>query len=1255
MVGLAFNCIAYSPITLTIMQLRELLSIPRSGKILKSCAIIREGSITKYCSSLLRKSTDASILEFSHFSVLEFLAGKLSEASDLEEFHVSKSRAEVLMAIEYLKYIQLDNFKGLPSTPAEILKYVNERNRTFVLYPVATRYWPMCARRHYEDLRVINLAKALFSSDKTSTFTIWALNYGLQLDMMVKLAGERLVQLVIHPTFTPLHLAAALELPDICRHLLDQNLNPNLKSPAGNPMQCAVQGLQTFCVNWIEEDDYDAGPAHIIENESNLTGVGDTIDCLQKAGATLRFKCCEPFWGYRPVSVALMTVESDRTFWLPSALLMRGAELRQADIEIATTVFRDSRTYISDNQDFLDSLRLSVEALGKLVDKSPVHHQLYLLVWREAAHYKIDLICNSTATNDTLNVTDQAFSAVQIGNVQVLQGILHQPHIKAADFKDQDGNSLLHRAMEPTTRNSSLKIIELLLDAGCDTGATNFAGDQPLHVWSRIEADDLVSGHRTVQLLTERGSDCSHQNSKGKTALHLAVKYPRQLKIILEHQKAESITRAMETADAKGYAPFATSLRKLEPESAVIMTENIRINSAMVKSPEWLLSLVAFASSEQVFDFLISSDLDIPLYDQDGKPPHPFLECNATESFVSRLQSTYPTARDIHGDYGPPMQIYLQACVEGFHEHGSACRANTAIINLLYTKDILEFSMWATFGSKILPTIVSARLYYRPMEEATSVSTALLQLGYLDSYESATNECGLLPLLECASWENIQHVFPLITTVLELTRCWAGFRKSPLAVRLLKAAIHKEDPGLTKSLAEKGIDVDQRVDGWSALEQFTREASPSIPKARAVFEILLKHTDKSRINEHRPDGLAVIHMHKPVPGHEWMVELLVQQGANPNLRIKSPGETPALVHALMNSRFEHASALLASGADPCAACNSGWTAMLAASLRGSHLCLEEVYNAGDMWERSDWERTCKLYNKGSVFGGMNGLHLAAFCGRDAVLKFYKEHGLWEINQSKCDSGRSPLHYAAMKGNLSTLEFLYGEGYDHNAKGKDGKTALHLAAEFGHHDIVEYLVQAGCELSLDAAGWSPLLYAHQSNNKELVEFLQSKDPKYTDSVLQAKVIRGIASTTQRKATAKAFEDAMKKNDLAWCKRLYHSGGDLDSSLHSCGSCSPLVNAIIGKQFSIVKWLLDRYVSMTLTTCRKLQIRPTPLHLLIESSAMIDLLPQALHNYMLQGGTFLGESLGLIQSAISKDDIKALRVLMEHLRANNDHYV
>lgn len=70
---LALNCIAYASPKLNLHQLREILSVPAPSILMSAGAIIREESITRYCSSMIRKSTDGLYLEFSHFSAQEFL------------------------------------------------------------------------------------------------------------------------------------------------------------------------------------------------------------------------------------------------------------------------------------------------------------------------------------------------------------------------------------------------------------------------------------------------------------------------------------------------------------------------------------------------------------------------------------------------------------------------------------------------------------------------------------------------------------------------------------------------------------------------------------------------------------------------------------------------------------------------------------------------------------------------------------------------------------------------------------------------------------------------------------------------------------------------------------------------------------------------------------------------------------------------------------------------------------------------------
>ena len=61
-------------------------------------------------------------------------------------------------------------------------------------------------------------------------------------------------------------------------------------------------------------------------------------------------------------------------------------------------------------------------------------------------------------------------------------------------------------------------------------------------------------------------------------------------------------------------------------------------------------------------------------------------------------------------------------------------------------------------------------------------------------------------------------------------------------------------------------------------------------------------------------------------------------------------------------------------------------------------------------------------------------------------------------------GTSPLHKAALKGNLLTAKLLLKAGCSRDARTKVEKTALHLAASGGHADIVELLLAANAEVN-----------------------------------------------------------------------------------------------------------------------------------------------------------------------------------------------
>ena len=69
--------------------------------------------------------------------------------------------------------------------------------------------------------------------------------------------------------------------------------------------------------------------------------------------------------------------------------------------------------------------------------------------------------------------------------------------------------------------------------------------------------------------------------------------------------------------------------------------------------------------------------------------------------------------------------------------------------------------------------------------------------------------------------------------------------------------------------------------------------------------------------------------------------------------------------------------------------------------------------------------------------------------------------------------------------------------------EDGMSALHLAAQSGHCDVVRYLVE-NTELdinSLDDGGWTAMVWAAEHRHLETVRYLLAKgtDPNKRDNV------------------------------------------------------------------------------------------------------------------------------------------------------------
>ncbi|MFE7355011.1 ankyrin repeat domain-containing protein [Streptomyces sp. NPDC057543] len=91
-------------------------------------------------------------------------------------------------------------------------------------------------------------------------------------------------------------------------------------------------------------------------------------------------------------------------------------------------------------------------------------------------------------------------------------------------------------------------------------------------------------------------------------------------------------------------------------------------------------------------------------------------------------------------------------------------------------------------------------------------------------------------------------------------------------------------------------------------------------------------------------------------------------------------------------------------------------------------------------------------------------------------------------------GRSPLHYAALEGDLQEITHLLEQGVDPNIPDKKGFTALHFAAQQWQVQAAEMLLNGGAEVDpRNKYGNTPLMVAtHSSQGRDdLIELLRSR--------------------------------------------------------------------------------------------------------------------------------------------------------------------
>jgi len=291
----------------------------------------------------------------------------------------------------------------------------------------------------------------------------------------------------------------------------------------------------------------------------------------------------------------------------------------------------------------------------------------------------------------------------------------------------------------------------------------------------------------------------------------------------------------------------------------------------------------------------------------------------------------------------------------------------------------------------------------------------------------------------------------------------------------LASAINRER--IADLLISRGADANARdsLEAWGS-RGWTPLHWASYNDSAEVLLLLIKNGAKvnsvDRFNN-TPIGIA------SAEGHQRAVECLISGGAVLS-SADAHGQTP-LHMAAMNNQGEMIELLLKKGADKNAKCKS----------RGSTpLCDAVILNqrgAIDVLVRN---------NASLVIGQGSDIYNAIILGdADEAANFICNNPL-AIDNADSDQGWTPLHCAAIAGNVEIAKFLIDQGAEPDKKDFWGLTPLFWAIRSGSGELVKLLLESGSDIHIkDSQGFTPIRWAEQMHDREVLKIINAHAGKF----------------------------------------------------------------------------------------------------------------------------------------------------------------